>query len=88
MLLGMITATFGGLKRDVLCNEIPLIFRIEIYAIPCLFGAAVYLFGDDLGFIGGYLVTDNGSCNYYNSDTCNYKFLENTTDQRTGSTHE
>ena len=31
MLLGMITATFGGLKRDVLCNEIPMIFRIKIY---------------------------------------------------------
>lgn len=52
MLLGVITSTFGGLKRDVLCNEIPLILRIEIYAIACLFGAAVYLFGDYLGFIG------------------------------------
>lgn len=52
MLLGMITATFGGLTRDVLCNEIPLIFRKEIYAIPCLSGAAVYLLGDYLGFGG------------------------------------
>lgn len=52
MLLGMITATFGGLTRDVLCNEIPLIFRKEIYAIPCLIGAAVYLLGDYLGFAG------------------------------------
>ena len=34
--LGMISATFGGLLRDVLCNEIPLIFRKEIYAITCL----------------------------------------------------
>lgn len=52
MLLGMITATFGGLTRDVLCNEIPLIFRKEIYAIPCLLGAAAYLLGDYFGFGG------------------------------------
>ncbi len=43
--LGMISATFGGVIRDVLCNEIPLIFRKEIYAIPCLSGAAVYIIG-------------------------------------------
>jgi uncharacterized membrane protein YeiH len=43
--LGMISATFGGVIRDVLCNEIPLIFRKEIYAIPCLTGAAVYIIG-------------------------------------------
>jgi uncharacterized membrane protein YeiH len=43
--LGMISATFGGVIRDVLCNEIPLIFRKEIYAIPCLTGAVVYICG-------------------------------------------
>jgi len=43
--LGMISATFGGLLRDVLCNEIPLIFRKEIYAIPCLVGGSIYLGG-------------------------------------------
>lgn len=47
--LGMITATFGGLLRDVLSNEIPMIFRKEIYAIPCLVGGAFYLLGDYLG---------------------------------------
>jgi uncharacterized membrane protein YeiH len=52
MFLGMITATFGGLTRDVLCNEIPLIFRKEIYAIPCLIGAAIYLLGDYFGYSG------------------------------------
>lgn len=50
--LGMISATFGGLIRDVLCNEIPLIFRKEIYAIPCLLGGSFYLLGDFLGFGG------------------------------------
>ena len=47
--LGMITATFGGLLRDVLCNEIPLIFKKEIYAIPCLLGGSIYLLGDYFG---------------------------------------
>jgi uncharacterized membrane protein YeiH len=43
LFLGVITATFGGVLRDVLCNEIPLIFRKEIYATACLLGAIVYL---------------------------------------------
>ncbi len=45
LFLGMITATFGGMIRDVLCNEIPLIFREELYAIPCLVGGTIYLIG-------------------------------------------
>jgi uncharacterized membrane protein YeiH len=52
MALGMISATFGGLTRDVLCNEIPLIFRKEIYAIPCIAGSALYLTGNHFGFGG------------------------------------
>jgi len=48
--LGMISATFGGLIRDVLCNEIPLIFRKEVYAIPCLLGGALYFLGSWLGW--------------------------------------
>jgi uncharacterized membrane protein YeiH len=48
MVLGMISATFGGLTRDVLCNEIPLIFRKEIYAVPCVIGAGIYLAGHEL----------------------------------------
>lgn len=43
--LGMISATFGGLIRDVLCNEIPLIFRKEVYAIPCLLGGTTFFLG-------------------------------------------
>lgn len=45
LFLGMMTATFGGMIRDVLCNEIPLIFREELYAIPCLVGGSIYLLG-------------------------------------------
>lgn len=43
ILCGMITATFGGMLRDILCNEIPIIFRKEIYATAALCGAALYL---------------------------------------------
>lgn len=40
--LGTITACFGGVIRDILCNEIPVIFRKEIYATACILGASVY----------------------------------------------
>ena len=40
--LGTITASFGGVLRDILCNEIPVIFRKEIYATACIFGGSGY----------------------------------------------
>ncbi len=40
--LGTITACFGGVIRDILCNEIPVIFRKEIYATACIFGGLSY----------------------------------------------
>ncbi len=40
--LGTITACFGGVIRDILCNEIPIIFRKEIYATACILGATAY----------------------------------------------
>ncbi len=40
--LGTITASFGGVIRDILCNEIPVIFRKEIYATPCIIGGIIY----------------------------------------------
>ncbi len=39
--LGTITA-FGGVIRDILCNEIPIIFRKEIYATACILGGVTY----------------------------------------------
>ena len=38
-LMGVITGVFGGVIRDILCNEIPLIFRTDIYATASLVGA-------------------------------------------------
>ncbi len=42
MVMGMVSAVVGGVIRDILCNEIPLIFRKEIYATPCLLGALLF----------------------------------------------
>ncbi|MBC3538043.1 trimeric intracellular cation channel family protein [Rufibacter sediminis] len=43
LVMGVVTAVFGGVVRDILCNEIPLIFRREVYATACLAGGAAYL---------------------------------------------
>ncbi|MDE6384384.1 MAG: trimeric intracellular cation channel family protein [Paramuribaculum sp.] len=39
---GVITGAFGGVLRDILINEEPLVFRKDIYATACLAGALVY----------------------------------------------
>jgi uncharacterized membrane protein YeiH len=40
--LGTITACFGGVIRDVLLNNVPLLFRKEIYALACIIGGVIY----------------------------------------------
>lgn len=40
--LGTMTACFGGVIRDILCNDIPVIFRREIYATICIIGGIVF----------------------------------------------
>ena len=40
--LGMVTGCFGGVLRDVLLNEIPLVFRKDIYASASLLGGSLY----------------------------------------------
>ena len=42
VLMGMITAVAGGIIRDTLCSQVPLIFRKEIYATACIVGGALY----------------------------------------------
>ncbi len=48
--MGVVTATFGGVLRDLFRAEVPLIFRREIYATAALLGGFIYLGGDWLGF--------------------------------------
>ena len=41
--LGTMTASFGGVIRDILCNEVPILFRKEIYATACIFGSIAFI---------------------------------------------
>src|SRR5690606_3652484 len=60
--MGVVTATFGGMIRDVLGGESPLILRREIYVTAALIGAACYMLLTlagvvrDLALIGGFLL--------------------------------
>jgi len=49
IIMGMFTAVLGGVMRDTLSNDIPLIFKKEIYATACISGALLYL---ALGHLG------------------------------------
>ncbi|MFT3822312.1 MAG: trimeric intracellular cation channel family protein [Chitinophagaceae bacterium] len=40
--LGTITGCFGGVIRDVLLNNVPLVFHKEIYASACIMGGAIF----------------------------------------------
>ncbi|WP_159979251.1 MULTISPECIES: trimeric intracellular cation channel family protein [unclassified Novosphingobium] len=48
---GMITGIFGGVLRDVLCNQVPVVFRHELYAsvslVTCLFYLGLRSLGVD-----------------------------------------
>ena len=57
--LGTMTAAFGGIIRDILCNQIPVIFREEIYATAAIIGSITFLilnkFNIDINII--YVIT-------------------------------
>lgn len=42
-IMGMFSAVMGGVIRDTLTNETPVIFRKEVYATACLAGAILFL---------------------------------------------
>ena len=48
-LMGVITGVFGGVIRDILCNEVPLILRTDIYATASLAGALLFIALESLG---------------------------------------
>ncbi|MDO5522549.1 MAG: trimeric intracellular cation channel family protein [Bacteroidia bacterium] len=48
IIMGTITGSFGGMLRDVLITEIPLIFRKEIYALACVIGGTIFFVGYSL----------------------------------------
>lgn len=66
--MGTMTGAAGGVIRDVFINEIPLIFRKEIYAMACVIGGLIYWLLYRLG-LDSSLITNNqwmqylsGSC--------------------------
>jgi len=48
VIAGMLTGICGGMLRDILCNDIPLVLRKELYAIIALGGSVLYIFLDHL----------------------------------------
>ena len=51
IILGVITGSFGGVIRDILVNEVPVIFKKEIYATVSIAGAMAYLLLKKLGVV-------------------------------------
>lgn len=49
IIMGTITGAAGGVMRDVFINEVPLIFRKEIYALACVIGGIAYYICHHLG---------------------------------------
>ena len=48
-LMGVMTCTAGGVIRDVLANQVPLILRKEVYASACLAGSVLLVAMEGLG---------------------------------------
>lgn len=53
IIMGTITGTVGGVVRDVLLNQVPLLFRKDIYALACVAGGAIYFICSYLNLPGG-----------------------------------
>jgi len=50
VLLGVLTGVGGGMARDVLVSEVPVVLRADLYAVAALAGAVVVVTGRALGF--------------------------------------
>lgn len=55
VIMGTMTGAAGGVLRDILINEEPLIFRKEIYALACVFGGFVFWGCRSVGMEGAAL---------------------------------
>lgn len=55
IIMGTLTGAAGGVLRDILINEEPLIFRKEIYALACVFGGVVFWACGQVGISGAVL---------------------------------
>ncbi|HVG16862.1 MAG TPA: TRIC cation channel family protein [Chitinophagaceae bacterium] len=50
IVMGTITGSLGGVIRDVLLNEVPLLLRKDIYALACVAGGVVYVVCEHFSF--------------------------------------
>ncbi|WP_229413178.1 trimeric intracellular cation channel family protein [Massilia alkalitolerans] len=57
ILMGMATGVFGGLLRDVLCNQVPLVLQRDLYATVSLATGVLYLGLLELGVAAGIATT-------------------------------
>lgn len=53
VMMGVWTAIIGGMIRDIICNEIPLVLQREIYITASIFGACLYLLLIKIGVTTG-----------------------------------
>ena len=72
ILMGAITGSAGGVFRDILINEVPLIFRKDIYAMACVGGGIVYWLGSALDCHGVLLQTISAMCVFFIRVVCVY----------------
>lgn len=49
VVMGTMTACFGGMLRDVLARDVPLVLKSELYATTCIIGAGVFVILQPLG---------------------------------------
>lgn len=64
-IMGVATGTFGGLMRDVVCNEVPLVLKKgELYATAALAGALVALGAVALGLTNGAALAACGAATF------------------------
>ncbi len=50
IIMGTITGSVGGVIRDILLNEVPLLFQKDIYALACIAGGSIYFLFQFLNF--------------------------------------
>ena len=55
IVMGAITGSFGGVIRDVLLNDVPLLFKKDIYALACVAGGGIYFISSHFGLPPGII---------------------------------
>ncbi|WP_371395734.1 trimeric intracellular cation channel family protein [Fretibacter rubidus] len=60
--MGIVTASVGGMLRDIVCNEVPLILQKEVYATAALLGGLVYCLAVKFGLGQTYALLAGGVC--------------------------